>query len=189
MLYALTQAGPAGSVGVLVDEAHNLLERARRMYTAELEQGALRALRRSAAPVSPPLKHALDRLNRHWNALQREQRTPYAASDALPDAFVEALNRTLATLTDLQADQPALAAELAPSGADLQRFYFDALQFARLAESFGAHSLFDITLRPGRAPLPERPAASTLCIRNIVPAPHLQPRLAAAQAWCCFPPR
>jgi DNA excision repair protein ERCC-2 len=89
-------------------------------------------------------------------------------------------------LTDLQADQPALAAELAPSGADLQRFYFDALHFARLAESFGAHSLFDITLRPGRAPLPERPAASTLCIRNIVPAPHLQPRLAAAQSVVLF---
>jgi DNA excision repair protein ERCC-2 len=137
-------------------------------------------------PRVAPLKHALDRLNRHWNALQREQRTPYAASQALPDAFVEALNRTLATLTDLQADQPALAAELAPSGADLQRFYFDALQFARLAESFGAHSLFDITLRPGRAPLPERPAASTLCIRNIVPAPHLQPRLAAAQSVVLF---
>jgi DNA excision repair protein ERCC-2 len=185
LLFALTQMD-GWRVAVLVDEAHNLVERARSMYSAELEQGALRALRRSAAPVSPPLKRALDRLNRHWNALQREQRTPYAASDALPDAFVEALNRTLSTLTDLQADQPALAAELAPSGADLQRFYFDALQFARLAESFGAHSLFDITLRPGRAPLPERPAASTLCIRNIVPAPHLQPRLAAAQSVVLF---
>jgi DNA excision repair protein ERCC-2 len=185
LLFALTQMD-GWRVAVLVDEAHNLVERARNMYSAELEQGALRALRRSAAPVSAPLKHALDRLNRHWNALQREQRTPYAASQALPDAFVEALNRTLATLTDLQADQPALAAELAPSGADLQRFYFDALQFARLAESFGAHSLFDITLRPGRAPLPERPAASTLCIRNIVPAPHLQPRLAAAQSVVLF---
>jgi DNA excision repair protein ERCC-2 len=185
LLFALTQA-EGWRVAVLVDEAHNLVERARSMYSAELEQGALRALRRSAAPVSPPLKHALDRLNRHWNALQREQRTPYAASHALPDAFVEALNRTLATLTDLQTDQPALAAELAPSGADLQRFYFDALHFARLAESFGPHSLFDITLRPGRAPLPERPAASTLCIRNIVPAPHLQPRLAAAQSVVLF---
>ena len=185
LLFALTQMD-GWRVAVLVDEAHNLVERARNMYSAELEQGALRALRRSAAPVSPPLKRALDRLNRHWNALQREQRRPYAASDALPDAFVEALNRTLSTLTDLQADQPALAGELALSGADLQRFYFDALHFARLAESFGPHSLFDITLRPGRAPLPERPAASTLCIRNLVPAPHLQPRLAAAQAVVLF---
>jgi DNA excision repair protein ERCC-2 len=81
LLHALTLANQ-WRVAVLVDEAHNLVERARSMYSAELEQGALRALRRSAAPVSPPLKRALDRLNRHWNALQREQRTPYAASDA-----------------------------------------------------------------------------------------------------------
>jgi DNA excision repair protein ERCC-2 len=82
LLFALTQMD-GWRVAVLVDEAHNLVERARSMYSAELEQGALRALRRSAAPVSPPLKRALDRLNRHWNALQREQRTPYAASQAL----------------------------------------------------------------------------------------------------------
>jgi hypothetical protein len=108
----------------------------------------------------------------------------------LPEAFVEALNRTLSTLTDLQADQPALAAELAPSGADLQRFYFDALQFARLAESFGPHSLFDITLRPGRAPLARAPSR--------VHVVHPQHRAGAtpaaatgrgAEQWCCFPPR
>jgi hypothetical protein len=173
LLFALTQMD-GWRVAVLVDEAHNLVERARSMYSAELEQGALRALRRSAAPVSPPLKRALDRLNRHWNALQREQRTPYAASDALPDAFVEALNRTLSTLTDLQADQPALAAELAPSGADLQRFYFDALHFARLAESFGPHSLFDITLRPW----PRAPARAPSRVHPV----HPQHRAGAAPA-------
>lgn len=185
LLFALTQA-EGWRVAVLVDEAHNLVERARGMYTAELEQGALKALRRAAAPVSPPLKRALDRLNRRWNELQREQASPYVAHGAIPTGFTETLNQTLATLTDLQAEQPALAAELAPSGADLQRFSFDALHFARLAESFGTHSLFDITLRPGRLPLPERPAASTLCIRNLVPAPHLQPRLAAAQTVVLF---
>jgi DNA excision repair protein ERCC-2 len=52
LLFALTQMD-GWRVAVLVDEAHNLVERARSMYSAELEQGALRALRRSAAPVSP----------------------------------------------------------------------------------------------------------------------------------------
>ena len=37
MLYALTVAH-GWKVGVLVDEAHNLPDRARRMYTAELHQ-------------------------------------------------------------------------------------------------------------------------------------------------------
>jgi hypothetical protein len=53
LLFALTQMD-GWRVAVLVDEAHNLVERARNMYSAELEQGALRALRRSAAPVSAP---------------------------------------------------------------------------------------------------------------------------------------
>ncbi len=185
LLFAMTQ-DEGWRVAVLVDEAHNLVERARGMYSAALEQGALKALRRAATAVSPPLKRALDRLNRPWNAFQREQATPYVAQDAIPAGFTEALHQTLATLTDLMAEQPALVAELAQAGADLQRFTFDALHFARITESFGAHSLFDITLRAGRAPLPARPAASTLCIRNIVPAPHLQARWSAARCTVLF---
>jgi DNA excision repair protein ERCC-2 len=185
MLFAMTQM-EGWRVAVLVDEAHNLVERARGMYSAELEQGALKALRRAATAVSPPLKRTLDRLNRTWNELQRDQATPYVAADDIPVAFTEALHQTLATLTDLMVDHPALVADLSQAGADLQRFTFDALHFARIAGSFGPHSLFDITLRPGRTPLPGRPAASTLCVRNIVPAPHLHARFAAARTVVLF---
>ena len=38
-------------VSVLVDEAHNLLGRARKMYTAELDQAGFRTMRRSAPAV------------------------------------------------------------------------------------------------------------------------------------------
>lgn len=80
--------------------------------------------------------------------------------------------------------------EAHPARADalVQRFYFDALHFSRLAESFGGHSLFDITLaqarsgRIGAAALPW----SRLCIRNVVPAPHLAPRMAAARSVVLF---
>lgn len=69
MLYALTQA-QQWKVGVLVDEAHNLLERARRMYTAELSQFALAAARKSATGA---VRKALDRLSRSWSALNRSR--------------------------------------------------------------------------------------------------------------------
>lgn len=185
MLFAMTRI-EGWRVAVAVDEAHNLVERARGMYSAELEQGALKALRRAATAVSPPLKRALDRLNRQWNALQRGQATPYVASDDIPAPFAEALHQTIATLSDLMVEQPGLEVDLSRAGADLQRFYFDTLHFARIAGSFGAHSLFDIALRAGRVPLPARPAASTLCIRNIVPAPHLQARFTAARTVVLF---
>ena len=50
MLHALTQASQ-WKVAVLADEAHNLVDRARRMYTAELSQATL-AGARQAAPAA-----------------------------------------------------------------------------------------------------------------------------------------
>ena len=45
----------------------------------------------------------------------------------------------------------------------LQRFYFDALHFAKLAESFGAHSLFDVTRADAKHDA--RSASATSCPR------------------------
>ena len=55
MLFALAEAN-RWRVSVLVDEAHNLVERARGMYSATLDQAAFDAMRRGAPP---PLKQAL----------------------------------------------------------------------------------------------------------------------------------
>jgi Rad3-related DNA helicase len=70
--------------------------------------------------------------------------------------------------------------------SELLQFYFDALQFTRLLDTFGAHSIFDIT-RENEDPGPGRRAGgSTLCIRNVVPASFLKPRFAAARATVLF---
>ena len=69
MLYALTQLNQ-WRVGVLVDEAHNLLDRARGMYTASLDQAAFRLARKSAPTT---LRRPLERLQREWNAVKRAQ--------------------------------------------------------------------------------------------------------------------
>jgi DNA excision repair protein ERCC-2 len=67
----------------------------------------------------------------------------------------------------------------------LQRFLFDLLLFIRLTESFGEHSLFDITLLPGYGRAANRHHAA-LCIRNVVPAPFLKHRFAAAHSTTMF---
>ena len=67
MLYALTKA-QQWRVGVLVDEAHNLVERARRMYSAELSQFSLAAARKQATGA---VQKSLDRLHRAWNAINK----------------------------------------------------------------------------------------------------------------------
>src|SRR5690606_40282710 len=62
LLHGLAQANQ-WQVAVLVDEAHNLVQRARRMYSAELDPQQLRDARRVAPPGLKPL---LTRVARHW---------------------------------------------------------------------------------------------------------------------------
>ncbi|HTH44960.1 MAG TPA: ATP-dependent DNA helicase [Oxalicibacterium sp.] len=172
MLYALT-VDQQWRIGLLVDEAHNMIDRARKMYSAELDQTRFRFARR-AAPKE--LKGVLDRVHRLWNALHAEQQNDYQVYLALDSKFLFALQQACAEITDMMAMHPDGLHE------DVQAFYFDALHFTRLAESFGEHSLFDISLQ---AESGNRPS-SLLCLRNVVPAPFLQPRFAAAHTSTLF---
>ena len=187
MLYALAQA-QQWKVGVLVDEAHNLLERARRMYTAELSQFALADARQAAKAAKAshtgalhmgPVSKALDKLQRAWNAFNAEQAADYQAYDAIPGALLGAVQRAAGAIADAQADRPMLP------GDPVLAFYWEALQFTALAEQSGSHALFDASLAPARARARKTPA-SILCIRNVIPAPHLAARHAGAHATVLF---
>jgi Rad3-related DNA helicase len=171
MLFALTRAHD-WRVGVLVDEAHNLLERGRGMYSATLAQTALKAAR--AAPPAA-LKRPLDKLHREWNALNRAQAAPYAVQPALPAAWLQALLLATAAISEHLADHPTLV------DPPLLGFHLEALQFARLAESFDRHSMCDVEKDGAGAR-----AGSVVCLRNVVPAPFLGPRFEAAHTVTLF---
>lgn len=178
MLHALAQAGQ-WRVGVLVDEAHNLPERARRMYTAQLSQFALAAARKGA---TGPVRKALDRLQRSWSAVNQEQQAAqlaYQAHEEVPAALLAVVQRAVGAIAEENGDRPML-----PGDAVLD-FYLEALRFMALAEQLGPHALFDVSLAPAGAAQARAPA-STLCIRNVIPAPHLAPRHASAHATVLF---
>lgn len=180
LLHGLTQANQ-WRIGLLVDEAHNLVERARRMYTAELLPEALTQARRSpTAGAQPAVRNALDRLRRCWAALDKAQGVAYEAHAAVPGRLLAALQKCSSTIAEQLAEQPT-----APDPA-LLAFHFQALHMARMAEQLDTHSLFDLTQPPATAA--GRPAAvrSTLCIRNLVPAPFLKPRFEAAHTATLF---
>ena len=160
-------------VTLLVDEAHNLIDRARGMYSAELDQAAFNALRK-VAPTG--LKGVLERVGRHWNQLHRDQEVPYQIYPAIADLFIVALQKAVSAITDHLTDQPE------GNQAALLRFYLDAMLFCRLAEAFGPHSLFDIT----RHDTHSSRSLSTLCLRNIVPARFLAERFANAHSATLF---
>ncbi|WP_082493759.1 ATP-dependent DNA helicase [Massilia sp. Leaf139] len=167
MLYALAQAN-GWRASVLVDEAHNMVSRARSMYSGELDRVALRAAR-AAAP--PTIKKALSKVARVWGEIDAAAPAPYQVLDAPGDKLLGALTNATSTVNDFVAEYPG------PLDPALQRFHFDALHFTRLAESFGAHSVFDLS-RQGKD--------SLLCIRNVVPAPFLAPRFRDAHSVTLF---
>jgi DNA excision repair protein ERCC-2 len=185
LLHGMAQAD-GWRLALLVDEAHNLVERARGMYSGELDQHAFQALHRSAPGG---LVKPLGRLLRQWQALVREQggedegqtgRPAYRVLEGLPGRFVGALQLAAAAITDYLAEQSGRA------DPALQERLFEALTFVRLAETFGDHSLCDLS-RHGRG-------RSRLGLRNLVPADFLAPRFAQAHSAVLFsatlnPPR
>lgn len=172
MLYALALAN-GWKASVLVDEAHNLVSRARSMYSAELDRELLRLARANAPPL---VKKALERVGRAWTAVDKTAPAPYQLLESIPSKLVDALQEAGSAVNE------HLAAFPGPLDPDLQRFHFDALQFARLAESFGPHSLCDLARDADRPTLRD----STICIRNVVPGPFLGPRFAASHSSTLF---
>ncbi|UZE21195.1 ATP-dependent DNA helicase [Pseudomonas sp. B21-056] len=172
LLFALAQADGL-TVATLVDEAHNLVERGRQMYSATLDQSTLAAVRKTAPE---PLKKSLQRVNRQWNALHAPQVAVYQAYEKPPEQLLQALAQCTTAIGDYLNDHPQ------GLDGDLQAFYFEALQFGRVAESFNVHFLFDIHKRE----LGRQRSLSTLCLRNVVPAGFLRPRLTAARSSVLF---
>lgn len=172
LLFGLAQLNQ-WKVAVLADEAHNLVERGRQMYSASLDQGTFGSVRKTAPQA---LKNVLQRVNREWNALHAPQLAPYQAYDKAPEKLLQAISLCCAAIGDYLNDHP--------QGLDsgLQNVYFDLLQFGRVAELYDEHYLFDISKRD----LDRKRPLSQLCLRNVVPAAFIGPRLKAARSSVLF---
>ena len=183
-------------VAVLADEAHNLVDRARDSFSAALDSERCAAAR-TTAPTA--LKRPLQRLRRAFADVARAQAAaaagtaarpaPTSASGAtaadytvladLPPAIERALRSLVDAANDLMVESPQ-----ALNGPVLE-LYFDALHLLRLHEEFDeSHSLVDLAWRP--APRAGRAPEATLSIRNVLPAPFLAPRFAAARSVVLF---
>ena len=175
ILFGLT-AAHEWRVALLVDEAHNLLERGRAMYSARLARSTLQTLRRST-PAG--VRRPMERLARRWGELQRSQVDAHHSRPAVPPHFASALEAVCTAISNHLAEQPAQAE------ADLVAFHFDALHFLRLVDHMADHSIVDTTVEA--APAGSRKTTDlAINLRNLVPAPHLRARFAAADTCVLF---
>jgi Rad3-related DNA helicase len=170
-LYAMAQA-QEWTYAVLVDEAHNLVDRARGMYSASLDQRLLKALRE--APLAGT-SNALRTLGRQWNALAKARGEGYHSQPELPGQWLSALQRCMSLVSEQLNQAPAT---VSPAWLD---FYFQALQFTRVAELFGDAFVFDLEVYPAGRSLRAR-----LNLRNVVPAGLLAPRFTSARSCVLF---
>lgn len=155
---------------VMVDEAHNLVDRGRGMYSVRLDQQRLLRIRKAAPKV---LKPHLDRTARAWQGVIRDQSDAGDAPvflDSLPSAVTGSLLGLVSGLTDFLAENPP--------DLVLQELLFESVAFMKLADSFGDHSLCEFR-REGRG-------RASLTIQNLVPADFLRERFEAASSVLLF---
>jgi DNA excision repair protein ERCC-2 len=108
MLYGLTVSN-AWKIGVLVDEAHNMVARTRAMYRGELSHRYFKWVRKQAPS---DLKKSLNRIHRQWLPLEKfleSQESGYVVHASLPDRFGKALVTLCSEMGAYFADHPATA--------------------------------------------------------------------------------
>lgn len=111
----------------LIDEAHNLLDRGREMYSARLFKGAFQRIRRLLAEIAPRAAKCLDQCDRELLAMKRECED-YQVEESI-DGFVRALTQTYGALDDLLDEHDTF-----PDKKEVLEFYFEAAHFLNIYE-------------------------------------------------------
>ncbi len=128
----------SGDYAFLVDEAHNLVDRARGMYSAELDKGQVLSLRRAVREQHSSLARTLDGINTYLLSLSRlcesdgdgtawADREPPEELLPLLDQFVREAEIILAR------NRPA------PYRDELRDLFFAVTGFIRIADAFDEH--------------------------------------------------
>ncbi|MGD9365592.1 MAG: ATP-dependent DNA helicase [Desulfobacteraceae bacterium] len=124
-----------GDHAVLVDEAHNLVDRSREMFSAQLGKQDLLVLRRRIKDDLPGLYRCLGRINAWLAAMRRKCRDAgnVLVENILPEALMERLKDFL-----WQAEKwLVLRVQKDYREALLERF-FEVARFVKIAEGFDA---------------------------------------------------
>lgn len=159
---------------VLVDESHNLIDRGRQMYSAELSRGQLLAAKKQA-PTS--IKKALERVNKHWLALLKtliNNPNQLTLITSLPEKFTLSLIEFTNEYIELLQQNPEHPVQYTRA----QEFFFAALNYQKVIETLNDDFCIDMQHLNTKEEL--------LTLRNLIPALLLAERLKHAHSACFF---
>lgn len=173
LLHALVQENQWRAM-LLIDEAHNLADRARAMYSCALTRKDNRAVRKL---LPAALHKSLKAVDRQWTQLVK----PLAEGERkrlpqLPEKFLNAAQQFIHACNQWQAETSRSLPEA------VLEFYFSVVQLCKLAEmpaeQLAQDYIVDVTkIARGEA---------ALHLRNGLPGRWLAPRFAAAHAAVVF---
>ena len=128
-----------GNYCFLVDEAHNLVDRARDMYSAEISRRSYFRLKKQAKEELPEIYDALDRLHKYFLDISKalpedgddQKKSFYLVKRAYPDELYRLIERFTGLVGDLLPRIPAVSFM-----DQLLEVYFDSLHFLRISELY-----------------------------------------------------
>ncbi len=123
--------GPGGEYLFLVDEAHNLVERAREMYSASLYKEDFLAVRALVKPFSPRLEKRLSRCNRLLLEMKRESDGPLVRDSV--SQFAIALTAVFGEMERFQEEYRVM-----DDNEEFGRLYLDIRHFLAMYEQMDA---------------------------------------------------
>lgn len=116
----------------LVDEAHNMVDRAREMYSETLVKEDFLTMKKYLKPLGKQIERALERCNRRFLEWKRECDSLLLPEDA--DAFLFSLYSLSGVMDELLQTETEL-----PHRDDVLTFYFTLRNFITLAERRDQH--------------------------------------------------
>jgi len=124
---------PSERYAFLIDEAHNLIDRARNMYSATLVKTQFTELKKQLLPRDGKLKKALEAINKQFLELRKRcDESGIWIGEDLPEVFYEALFRRAPVFESWLVENKE-----APYYEDVLNVYFDLLSFLRIGELYG----------------------------------------------------
>ncbi|HIW73555.1 MAG TPA: ATP-dependent DNA helicase [Firmicutes bacterium] len=131
-----------GEYAFLIDEAHNLADRAREMYSARLDKAMFLELKRRIASEDKAMSKALGAVNDEFIALRRQCGDKRYVERLLPP---DELGRALVRFTGECEGFLRRHAD-SPDAPDLLQLYFDALLYLKILELYDEKYLTAVEL-------------------------------------------
>lgn len=159
---------------LLVDESHNLIERGRSMYSAELNRAELLAAKK-VAPAA--LKKPLEKINKAWLSLLKkltQVTDDFVRIEILPEKLGQALVEFTNSYSEFLQQNP----EHSIQESIAQEFFFAALNYQRIGDILDEDFCIDMQEIGSKAGI--------ITLRNLIPAQQLAARLSFAHSACFF---